>query len=374
MWTRLFVGPENWTAALVAAAGTLLVAALVAWLVARLVGAGFAALAGGAIDQDQARRTLRIVSRITVAILIIVLLRPAAELAGLQPQPRHRFQFVLNWLLGPGIRVLVIALVAYTVTRASVMLVKRFEGALSRNPARDEIERIQRARTVGSVLNKLITAFIGLIAALMIFRQFGFDITPVLTGAGILGLGVGFGAQDLVKDVISGFFLLLEDQVRVGDAAVLNGVAGTVEQVNLRTIVLRDIEGTIHIFPNGSIETLANSSRDYAYYVIDLNVSYREDPNKVFEILKRVSSEMRSDPALAPFILEPVEVFGVDAFTDRAATMRFRIKTVPMKQGLVGRQFRKRLMEALGQGQIEMPRLEEFVMLRRANRPGGTAA
>jgi len=374
MWTRLFIGPEDWTAALLAAAGTILVAAFVARLLTRMVAAMFVALAGDARENDLVRRSLRVISTIITLLLIAVLLYPAAQLAGLEPRPQDRFHDVLTWLLGSGVRILVVTLLAYTLTRASTLLVRRFEGSLSKHAAPHEIERIQRARTLGSVINKALSAVIALIAGLMILRQIGLDITPVLTGAGIFGLAVGFGAQALVRDVISGFFLLLEDQVRVGDAATINGVGGTIEQVNLRTVVIRDIEGTLHIFPNGAIETLANSSRDFAYYVIDLNVSYREDPDKVVEILRRVSVELREDPALAPFILEPVEVFGVDAFTDRAATMRFRIKTVPMRQGMVGRAFRKRLMQALGQGNIEMPRIEEIVTLRRTTPPAGSAA
>ena len=116
------------------------------------------------------------------------------------------------------------------------------------------------------------------------------NIAPVLTGAGIVGLAVGFGAQTLVRDVISGFFLILEDQVRVGDVAAINGIGGLVEAINLRTIVLRDVEGTVHVFPNGAITTLANRSKDFSYYVIDLGISYREDPDRVAERAARRSA------------------------------------------------------------------------------------
>ena len=144
---------------------------------------------------------------------------------------------------------------------------------MSAGSSLDVLERAKRARTLGTVVSKVTTALVVGIATLMILDQFQINPAPLLTGAGIAGLAVGFGAQTLVRDVISGFFLLLEDQVRVGDVAAINGVGGLVEQLNLRTIVLRDPEGTVHVFPNGAISTLANKSKDFSYYVIDLGVS-----------------------------------------------------------------------------------------------------
>jgi moderate conductance mechanosensitive channel len=189
----------------------------------------------------------------------------------------------------------------------------------------------------------------------MILQQFKIDIAPVLTGAGIAGVAVGFGAQTLVRDVISGFFLLFENQVRVGDVAAINGTGGLVEQLNLRTIVLRDVEGTVHVFPNGAISTLANKSKDYSYYVIDLGVSYREDPDRVAAILREVGAEMQADPTYGPFILGPLEIQGVDAFADWWMVIKMRIKTVPLKQWDVGRELRKRIKKALDAHGIEMP-------------------
>ena len=145
---------------------------------------------------------------------------------------------------------------------------RRFEREMSTGTGLDVIERTKRARTLGALLQKTLAVVVIVIAGLMILRELDVDITPVLTGAGIVGLAVGFGAQTLVRDVISGFFLILEDQVRVGDVAVVNGQGGLVEAVNLRTIVLRDEEGTVHVFPNGEVKTLANKSKDFSYYVI----------------------------------------------------------------------------------------------------------
>ena len=145
----------------------------------------------------------------------------------------------------------------------------------------------------------------------MVLRELDVDITPVLTGAGIIGLAVGFGAQTLVKDIISGMFLIAEDQVRLGDAADINGIGGAVEEINLRTIVLRDVEGVVHTIANGEIRTLANKSKDFSYYVIDIGVGYDDDTDRIVEVVREVGRRADAGPGLcAPSILEPLEVLG----------------------------------------------------------------
>ena len=155
---------------------------------------------------------------------------------------------------------------------------------------------------------------------------------PLLTGAGIAGIAIGFGAQTLVRDVLSGFFLILEDQVRVGDFAAINGTGRAVEQLNLRTIVLRDVQGTVHVFPNGAINTLANQSKDFSRYIIDLNISYDEDPDRVSDIAREVDRELeeRSD-ASNLYILEPIQILGVDGILRMVDAAEDPIKTVPRK-------------------------------------------
>jgi moderate conductance mechanosensitive channel len=202
------------------------------------------------------------------------------------------------------------------------------------------------------------------VAVVMVMKELHLDIGPVLTSAGIAGVALGFGAQWLVRDIISGFFLILEDQVRVGDVAAINGVGGLVEQLNLRTIVLRDMEGTVHVIPNGAITTLANKSKDFSYYVMDLGVSYREDTDRVGDVLRKIGHELQSDPAFGPFILAPVEVLGVEAFTDWAIQLRLRIKTVPLKQWEVGRELRRRIKKTFDAEGIEIPFPERIVTVR----------
>ena len=244
------------------------------------------------------------------------------------------------------------------------MLVRRFEHDVSQGTSLDVLERAKRARTLGSLISKVATVAISGLAVLMVLNEFDVNIAPVLTGAGIAGLAVGFGAQTLVRDIITGFFLILEDQVRVGDSAAINGVGGLVEEINLRTIALRDEEGTVYVFPNGSITTLANRSKDFSYYVISLPLPYHEDADRVSAILRDVGAELQKDPYFGPFILEPIEILGVDAFADWSVHLKLRIKTLPQRQWDVGRELRKRIRKALDQNGVRVPFPERLVAVR----------
>jgi moderate conductance mechanosensitive channel len=198
-----------------------------------------------------------------------------------------------------------------------------------------------------------------------VLRELDVDITPVLTGAGIVGLAIGFGAQTLVRDVISGFFLIVEDQVRVGDVAMVNGTGGLVEQINLRTIVLRDFEGVVHVFPNGEIKTLANRTKDFSFYVIDLGIEYDEDADRVMQLVREAGDELMHDPAYASSILAPVEVLGVDDFKETSVSLRFRIKTVPLKQWEIGRELRRRIRRVLNREGVRTPSPKMEVSITR---------
>jgi small conductance mechanosensitive channel len=158
-----------------------------------------------------------------------------------------------------------------------------------------------------------------------------------------------------VRDVISGFFLILEDQCRVGDVAVVNGQGGLVEEVNLRTIVLRDEEGTVHVFPNGEVKTLANKSKDFSYYLITFGVGYDDDPERVMAAMRDAAATLEADPAFKPNILAPLEVYGIDAFQDAQLVVKARIKTVPLKQWMIGRELRRRIAKTFQERGIAPP-------------------
>ena len=189
----------------------------------------------------------------------------------------------------------------------------------------------------------------------MALGQFGVNIGPILAGAGVVGLAVGFGAQHLVRDLVSGFFLLLENQIRVGDMAIINGTNGLVESITFRTVVLRDLSGIVHVFPNGTINTLANATLDWSAYVIDVAVSYKQDTDKAIDLMRRVADEMKTEEEYGLVMLEPIEIFGVDNFTDAAVIINARFKTQPSQQYSVGREFRRRLLKAFDAAGVELP-------------------
>jgi len=372
MWTRLFEGQAGWEPIALALIPTLLAAWLAARMARRLVRRALTASLGDRLDPASplVRGPLRLVGAAVFLLVTLLLLFPALEVAGLEPGAGVGLNVVTAWIFGSGLRIVLITIVAYALVKTVALLVTRFEYELATATGLDALERGKRARTLGGVITRVATVAIGGIAVLMVLREFRIDIAPVLTGAGIAGLAVGFGAQTLVRDVISGFFLILEDQVRVGDVAAINGTGGLVEELNLRTIVLRDLEGTVHVFPNGSITTLANRSKNFSYYVIDLGISYREDPDRVSAVLVEVGAELQRDPALGPFILAPIEILGVDAFADWSVTLKLRIKTVPLKQWDVGRELRKRIKRAFDQHGIEIPFPERIVTVREGVPPG----
>ncbi|MBI2189412.1 MAG: mechanosensitive ion channel family protein [Acidobacteria bacterium] len=265
-------------------------------------------------------------------------------------------------LVATALRILALAVAAYILIRIGKAAARRLEREMSRGTGLDVIERTKRARTLGRILQKTLSIVVTAMAGLMILRELDLDITPVLTGAGIAGLAIGFGAQTLVRDVISGFFLILEDQVRVGDVAVVNGQGGLVEQVNLRTIVLRDEAGTVHIFPNGEVKTLANMSKDFSYYVLTVGLGYDEEVDRAIEAMREAGASLIDDPDYTPHILEPLDVYGIDAFEPGQLVVKGRIKTVPQKQWVVGRELRKRIARLFVERGIEMAK--PFVTLR----------
>ncbi len=193
------------------------------------------------------------------------------------------------------------------------------------------------------------------VAAAIVIGELGVQIGPILAGAGILGLAIGFGAQALVRDIIAGFFFIMENQVRVGDVAIVNGTGGLVEQINFRTMVLRDQAGTVHVFPNGTITTLSNMTKEWSAYVFEIGIAYKENTDRVIEVINEVAAALREDPVFGPPILEPVEGFGVDKFGDSSVVIKGRIKTKPIRQWATGREFMRRIKLAFDEKGIEIP-------------------
>jgi small conductance mechanosensitive channel len=346
---RQMLGSSDWSLVFLVIGGALGLAYVLAAILARLSRASLLFL----FDGDRAgqaanlivERPTRIVRAVAFVLVVAVLARPALNLAGLRPTIGVETRALTAWLFDSGLRIVLLAIVTYLLIKAIGALTNRFELALQHQTAAgiDALEHRKRARTLGALIQRVLSVVVVSIGALIILRELRVDITPILTGAGIVGLAVGFGAQTLVRDIISGFFVILENQVRVGDAAVINGVNGLVEAVNLRTIILRDGEGVVHIFPNGAVTTLANRTKDYSYAVVDVGIAYREDPDSVIVLLREIGAKLEEDPAFRGSVLEPVEVIGIEALGDARITIRTRIKTVPLRQWDVARDFRRRI-------------------------------
>jgi moderate conductance mechanosensitive channel len=355
LWMKLFSAPPvAWGTALIATGIALVAAAVVAEMITALVrrslGSSGPERPG---EPDHARPTARVVRPVAWALLVIVFVPPALEFFGLQLRTGIRLSMLTSWLLSSGLKVVLIAGTAFVLMRAVRITTHRFEQQLKTDGP--TAEQAKRARTLGEMTRNVSSAVILTVAILYILKELRFDIMPLLTTAGIAGLAVGFGAQTLVKDVISGFFLILEDQVRVGDVAEINGTSGLVEALHLRTLVLRDARGAVHTFPCGSINTLANLTKDFSYAVLDMQVQNKRDTDKVLDALRRAGTEMRQDAEFGSMILEEVEVLGVDNQGPTGATIRIRLKTVPLRQWDVARELRKRLRKEVGFEGIDIP-------------------
>ena len=315
--------------------------------------------------QPYAKAALRAVRRVTFVISFMLLSFPALDLAGVELGVGLHPEDVTRWLFNSGARVLLLIVLAYAANHFVASVIRNAEAEMATGNDLATQERRKRLHTLGATSRRFISILIWTAAGLMVLRELDVDITPVLTGAGIIGLAVGFGAQTLVKDIISGLFLIAEDQVRLDDSAQINGVSGTVEEINLRTIVLRDVHGVAHHIANGEIRTLANRSKDYSYFVFDLVTGYELDTDRVVQLVRDTARELMLDPEYAATILAPLEVFGVDAFRGSDATLRFRIKTLPLKQDEVGRELRRRLKKVFMENGIQSPQPQMNVTLKQ---------
>ncbi|MFN3545217.1 MAG: mechanosensitive ion channel family protein [Thiobacillus sp.] len=219
----------------------------------------------------------------------------------------------------------------------------------------DDPERIKRLNTLEQVFHYVISVFIILVTGMLVLSELGISIAPILAAAGVLGIAIGFGAQSLVKDYFNGLFLLLENQVRQGDLVQVADKTGLVEEMTLRYIRLRDAEGSVHYVPNGTITTVTNRSRGFAYALIEVGVAYREDIDEVFAVMREVGAAMRADPELADKIEEDIEINGVDRWADSSVIVRCRFKVKPLEQWGVRRAFLYRLKQAFDAAGIEIP-------------------
>jgi small conductance mechanosensitive channel len=260
----------------------------------------------------------------------------------------------IEWSLTNGVKIILTVILTLIALKVAKGLSNRFIALVLKKGEEDQ-EFQKRTQTLGSIVRYTLIITILIVGLMIILREIGIEIGPLLAAAGVIGLAVGFGAQSLVKDVITGFFILLEDQIRVGDVVQIAGKAGIVEKINLRTTMLRDLAGNAHYVPNGAIDSVTNMTKEYSRYVFEVGVAYREDVDEVIAVMKEVDQELRNDPGYKDDILEPLEVFGLDQFADSALIIKARTTTKPIRQWAVGREFNRRLKKKFDEKNIEIP-------------------
>ncbi|MFO1433719.1 MAG: mechanosensitive ion channel [Candidatus Competibacteraceae bacterium] len=214
--------------------------------------------------------------------------------------------------------------------------------------------RNSRARTLLTVARNALFIVLLVLSTLLILSELGINITPLLAGAGVVGVAVGFGSQKLVQDIINGVLILSEDLIAVGDVVDVGGKSGRVEAVSIRHVRLRDLSGTVHTIPYSTIGIISNLTKDFSYYVFDVKVAYHQDVDQVMEILKQLGAELQRDSKFQSLILEPLEILGVEEFTNAAVLIKARIRTLPIKQWTIGREFNRRLKQRFEELGIEM--------------------
>ena len=269
------------------------------------------------------------------------------------------FNNLKTWVINELPGLVIIVVLFFIAFRIAKFLIRKLRKKLihktEKSTDNDPGESIKRINTLTSISHGLTKIVLYVVLIMMIMPKFGVNIAPILASAGIIGLAIGFGAQELVRDYISGFFIILENQIRTSDVAIINGTGGLVESINLRTVVLRDFSGTVHVFQNGKISSLANMTKEWSAIVFDIGVAYKEDIQKVMNIMQQVGEELKNDENFKDVIIEPIEVFGLNEFGDSALVIKARLKTKPIQQWSVGREYRKRLKVAFDSNNIEIP-------------------
>lgn len=257
------------------------------------------------------------------------------------------------WLFTTGVRLFIIFILAFLLTRVSRLISRRFVSFFLERKEDPETEK--RVNTLSSVILTFLNVVIWIFVMLTALGQVGIEIGPLLAAAGIAGLAIGFAGQSLVKDYLNGIFILLWDQIRVGDVINVAGKGGFVEQVNLKMTIIRDLAGNVHFIPNSMIDVVTNMTKDFSRYVFEIGVAYREDVDDVIEVVKKIDEEMRNDPDYKDFILKPIEILGLDQFADSAIIIKARIETQPIKQWMVGREYNRRIKKTFDKLGIEIP-------------------
>ncbi len=310
--------------------------------------------------QRQLEGTRRIVTWVITGIggVIIILAVVAVTISRLGLDITSVLQAVGSWLLEHGILIFIIILLSYLTYRVAKILVPRLVERsvhVSGKGRRAREERAKRARTLSAFVTGTISAFIVLAAIFMTLSEVGIDITPLMAGAGVIGIAIGFGAQSLIRDFLSGLFIIIEDQYNKGDVVQIAGIWGLVEDMNLRRTVLRDLDGAVHSIPNGEVKTASNYTKEWSRVNLNVSVGYGEDLDHAIEVINRTGKELAEDEHFAPKILAAPQVLRVDNFGDSGIDIKILGETKPLMQWEVTGELRKRIKKAFDEEGIEIP-------------------
>ena len=276
---------------------------------------------------------------------------------------------IVIWLADHGIKIAIVVIIGYLVTVVANRIGKRLIEQAEDEDKLTESEREKRAKTLAYVINITTKAFVYTIVAFIILKEIGIEIAPLLAGAGVVGLAVGFGAQTLIRDVISGFFIIMENQYSVGDYVELNGVGGTVQKITLRTTVLRNLEGIVHIIQNGEIKQVSNFTQDYSRVLLDIPAPYNESFERVKDVINDVGKKLAADEYFSHFILEPIKVLGLQEFGSSEIRIRVMGTVKSGHQWSIAREFRRRIKERFDREGIEIP-FQHIVVVRKDDNEG----
>ncbi len=270
----------------------------------------------------------------------------------------------LVWLRTSGLRILVITIGGILLIRLLRAVADRILRLMANGGQPAFTEREKRARTLTSLLRTVGTTLVLIVAIMMTLREIGLDITPLIAGAGVAGLAIGFGAQSLIRDIIAGFFILLEDQFHVGDVIQAGGVSGEVERMTLRMTIVRDLQGAVHFIPNGEIKVASNLTKEWSRAVLEIGVGYDEDVDRVMAVLAEIGRDLANDHTFGRLVLEPPQVLGVEALADSQVTIRILARTLPLKQWDVARELRRRIKARFDREGIQIPYPHRVVITR----------
>ncbi len=268
---------------------------------------------------------------------------------------------LLNWGLTSGLQILLIVAIAWLLKMIAKRSIRRIVKAAVHHGSGMEDGEVKRMNTLVRIFSWTMNTIILVIAAMMVLQEFGVKIAPILASAGIVGIAIGFGGQYLVRDLITGFFIIFENQYRIGDVVKIEGIGGMVEDISLRVTTLRDMDGTVHYIPHGEVKKVSNSSKQFAKVNINVGVAYEADIDHVKEVINRIGNELAADPVWKDLINEAPQFLRVDSLDESSVSIKIVGETKPLKQWDVSGELRKRIKEGFEKAGIGIPYPQQVV-------------